>query len=76
MYARVWTGLAGYAEHGVVDGENQSDCPCGDTSDSVIGNAGNIRSLVTVDGGRNGWYQIDYNGEFAWVRGWFTASRQ
>lgn len=58
----------------VVDGSNQPDCPC--NSSNRIGRIDGIRVLLTVHDTFNGWYQIDYNGQTAWVRGWFTAGRQ
>lgn len=58
----------------VVDGENRPDCPC--NSDSKIGEVGKIRSLVTVEDTRNGWYRIDHDGQIGWIRGWYTAGRQ
>ena len=58
----------------VVDGRDQPACPC--NAETQIGEIGGIRQLLTVLDTHNGWYQIDFDGELGWVRGWFTAGRQ
>jgi hypothetical protein len=58
----------------VIDGRNEPACPC--TAETTIGELEGIRRPLTVLDTHDGWYQIDFGGELAWVRGWFTAGRQ
>lgn len=57
-------------------GQDRPDCPCNPGSPSRIGTIDGIRVEFVAEAGRNGWYQITYGGETAWVKGWYTAGPQ
>ena len=57
-------------------GQNRPDCPCNPGSPSRIGTIDGMRVQVVAESSRNGWYQITYNGQTAWVKGWHTAGPQ